>query len=171
MEPEGESSERPLVHNRLMDILVSLLLLGVSAVVITDSLRLGIGWIDGQGPSSGYFPFYIAVALAVGSGVTLLQALTGTLVDAGDVFVTRTAILRVIAVLIPSIGYVALIGYLGIYVASAIFIALFMLAVGRDGIIKAVLVGLAVPAALFLMFEKWFLVALPKGPLEAMFGL
>ena len=81
---------------------------------------------------------------------------------------------------VPSIVYVALIGgislgpveipALGIYVASAIFIFAFMMAVGRENPIKAAGVAVAVPVALFFMFEKWFLVPLPKGPLEAWLG-
>jgi hypothetical protein len=31
-------------------------------------------------------------------------------------------------------------------------------------------VALGVPLAFFLVFERWFLVSLPKGPLEAFFG-
>jgi p-aminobenzoyl-glutamate transporter AbgT len=31
-------------------------------------------------------------------------------------------------------------------------------------------VSLGVPILLFLMFEVWFLVPLPKGPVEALFG-
>ena len=75
-----------------------------------------------------------------------------------------------LAVLIPSIVYVALIQYLGIYVASAIFILAFMVVIGRENPLKGLAVSAAVPVALFLMFEKWFLVPLPKGPLEAWLG-
>jgi putative tricarboxylic transport membrane protein len=164
--PDSEPEERSLVGNRTMDVIMALLLLGVSAIVIYDSVRLGFGWIEGEGPAPGYFPFYVALALAAASLVTLVQALAGTTEGAGESFVGRTSFLRVLAVLIPSLGYVALIEYLGLYIASAIFIALFMLVIGRDKIIKSILVGLAVPAALYLMFEKWFLVPLPKGPLD-----
>jgi putative tricarboxylic transport membrane protein len=31
-------------------------------------------------------------------------------------------------------------------------------------------VGVGVPIALFLLFEVWFLVPLPKGPVEHLFG-
>ena len=85
-----------------------------------------------------------------------------------------------LAVLIPSTCYVALIGGLslgpvavpglGIYVASAIFILAFMIVIGRENPLKALGVGILVPVALFFMFEKWFLVPLPKGPLEAWLG-
>lgn len=171
MQNDDAGNERPLVKNRWMEMVVALFLLMISGIVIYDSFRLGIGWIEGQGPASGYFPFYIALALGLASVMILVQAAVGTIEDGDEVFVTREAILRVLAVLMPTIGYVALIEYLGIYVASAIFIAGFMLAIGRDGILKAILVGCAVPAVLFMMFEKWFLVALPKGPLEAFFGM
>jgi hypothetical protein len=30
--------------------------------------------------------------------------------------------------------------------------------------------SLSIPVAIFLVFEKWFLVPLPKGPLEAWLG-
>ncbi len=46
----------------------------------------------------------------------------------------------------------------------------FMIAIGRENPFKAAGVAAALPFALFLMFEKWFLVPLPKGPLEAWLG-
>ncbi len=60
--------------------------------------------------------------------------------------------------------------YLGIYVASAIFIFAFMLLVGRERLVRALCVSIAVPLVLFLMFEVWFLVPLPKGPFELWLG-
>jgi hypothetical protein len=45
-----------------------------------------------------------------------------------------------------------------------------MLAVGRENLIKALGVSVLVPLALFFTFEKWFLVPLPKGPLELWLG-
>ncbi|MES1179989.1 MAG: tripartite tricarboxylate transporter TctB family protein, partial [Hyphomicrobium sp.] len=69
-----------------------------------------------------------------------------------------------------SLGPVELPG-LGIYVASAIFITGFMLMVGRENFFKAVAIGVTVPVVTFMMFERWFLVPLPKGPLESLLGL
>lgn len=170
MNNENASDERPLVRNRTMEAVVALFLLAISAIVIYDARRMGFGWVEGEGPAAGYFPFYIALTLGISSLVILFQSLSGRTADGGETFVSVPAAGRVLTVLIPTIGYVALIQYLGIYVASAIFIALFMIAIGRDSIIKSVLVGISVPLVLFLMFEKWFLVPLPKGPLEALLG-
>jgi hypothetical protein len=153
-----------------MEIIVALLFLAGSALVMFDSVRLGFGWEEGVGPASGYFPFYIAVFMGIASLITLVQALRGRTEDAGETFVSRPAFSRVLAVLIPTFVYIGLIGYLGLYVASAIFIAAFMLFFGRQNPLKAVAVGVGVPFALFMLFEKWFLVPLPKGPLETMLG-
>ena len=165
---ESADDGRPLATNRAMDIVVALLLLAGCAVVITDSTRLGFAWREGEGPAPGYFPFYIALILGVASLVNLVSALRGR--GSGVIFVSMRPFGRVLAVLIPSIVYVALVQYIGIYVASSIFIVAFMVLIGRENPLKAVGIGVAVPIALFLMFEKWFLVPLPKGPLEAWLG-
>lgn|SRR5688572_33070622 len=167
---DTKTNEPALVSNRTMEIVVALLFLAGSALVIYDSIQLGFGWQEGIGPASGYFPFYIALAMGIASLVTLVQALLGRTEDAGETFVSRRAFGRVLAVLIPTIVFIGLIGYLGLYVASAIFIAAFMLFFGRQNPLKAIAVGAGVPFALFMLFEKWFLVPLPKGPLETMLG-
>jgi hypothetical protein len=76
-----------------------------------------------------------------------------------------------LAVLLPSMLFVAAIYWLGIYLAAALFIAGFMLWQGAGRLYTLLLVSTGVPVVLFLLFEKWFLVPLPKGPLEAWLGL
>jgi hypothetical protein len=41
---------------------------------------------------------------------------------------------------------------------------------GRYAPVRGLAVGLVIATALFLMFEVWFLVPLPKGPLEHWLG-
>src|SRR5258706_8716700 len=167
---QDPGQEQKLVTNRTMEIAVALLFLAASAVFISDSLRLGITWGDNEGPASGYFPFYIAVIMAAASVISLANALRDTEQGGDRTFVSRPAFGRVLAVLVPSVIYVGLVKFIGIYVASALFIIAFMLLVGREGIIKSLAVGIGVPIAIFVMFEIWFLVPLPKGPLEQMLG-
>jgi hypothetical protein len=76
----------------------------------------------------------------------------------------------VLQVLIPTAVFVFAIGYLGIYLAMALFIAFFMWWQGGFSLVKIVPVAIFVPVALFLMFEVWFLVPLPKGPIEQWLG-
>ena len=156
----GADDGPSLLSNRTAEIVVALLLLGGCAIVILDSVRLGFNWNEGEGPAPGYFPFYIAVILGISSLVNLLGAVRGR--GAGEIFVAARPFGRVLAVLVPSLVYVGLIKYLGIYLASAIFICAFMMMVGRENPLKALGVGMLVPFVLFFMFERWFLVPLPK---------
>lgn len=155
----------PLISTRTMDIVVALLMLAAAAVVISDSLRLGMGWQENEGPRAGYFPFYIGVILAVASAVNLVRAVVdgkgGT-----KTFTTKPALLQVLAVLIPLAIYVGAVAVVGIYVASIVYMALFMWHFGKYALWRGFLIGFAVSAVFFLMFEIWFLVPLPKGPLD-----
>lgn len=169
-ESDDASDERSLVSNRTMEIVVALALLALSAVIISDSLRLGIGWSEGEGPRAGYFPFYIALTLGAASIAILLKAVLAKDESGEESFVSRVSIGRVLTVLIPAIGYVGAVQYVGFYVASALFLLLFMTLVGKESILRAVAVALGVPIFFFFMFEKWFLVPLPKGPIEAWLG-
>jgi putative tricarboxylic transport membrane protein len=136
--------------------------------VIFDSRRVGAGWAD-DGPQAGYFPYYVGIILCVASAWTLLQTAffsQGT----SEVFVSNKKLRLVISVFLPSVIYVVAIYFIGIYVASALFISAFMYWHGRFPWTKIIPVSLSVPVFLFLMFEVWFLVPLPKGPLEALIG-
>ena len=157
-----------LVSKRTMEIMVALAFLAAGAVVIGDSLRLGVGW-ESDGPESGYFPFLIALAMSAASLINLYRGVFRG-AGAGIPFVSKSAFLKIVTVLIPLLLYVGAIGYIGIYAASAIYIALFMWYFGSYAIWKGILAGTSIAVALFFMFERWFLVPLPKGPLEAWLG-
>jgi putative tricarboxylic transport membrane protein len=173
---EGADDSRTLATNRTMEIVVALVLLAGAAIVIYDSVRIGFGWREGEGPAPGYYPFWVAVLLALASMVNLIKAAVGGH-GAGEIFVTLRPFLRILAVLFPTFVFIGLIGGIsvgplnlpgiGMYFAATVFILFFMLAVGRESILKAVFVSIFVPLLLFFMFEKWFLVPLPKCDLAA----
>jgi len=74
-------------------------------------------------------------------------------------------------VLVPTAVYIALISPLGFYLSSTVYIAYFMWQLGRYPWLKIAPVAIGVSLVFFLIFEKWFQVPLPKGPLEAALGL
>jgi putative tricarboxylic transport membrane protein len=156
------------ISTRAVEIGVAAVMFGLGLVVIFDSRRVGYGWAD-DGPQAGYFPFYIGLILCAASAWTLLHAAFSKR-TAGDIFVSRKKLRLVLSVFFPSLIYVIAIYFIGIYVASALFIGAFMYWHGRFPWIKIIPVSLIVPVSMFLMFELWFMVPLPKGPLEALFG-
>ena len=159
----------PYVPTRWAELVVALLFVLGGLVVIGDSLRVGISWGD-DGPKAGYFPFYIGCLLAGAGALVAVQALLRWKAMAGEVFVTVDRLKPVLTVLVPTIVYVLLIATIGIYVASAIYITGFMMWQGKFRVLPALVAGLGVPIAIFLLFEVWFLIPLPKGPLEHLIG-
>jgi putative tricarboxylic transport membrane protein len=160
--------DRPAFGQKSAEIAVAALFLLLGAIVIYDSVRLGARWVE-EGPQAGYFPFYIAVFVCVSSAINLALAL----LKKGDdrAFVGVEQLKLVLAVLVPSIVYVALIGWLGIYVASAVFVAFFMRWLGKYPWWKVAAVSIGNSVVFFIIFEMWFKVPLPKGPLEKLLGL
>jgi hypothetical protein len=136
-------------------------------ITVLGSLRVGIGWGD-EGPRAGFFPFYIGLVIIISSVVNLFQLYAAEHDSA--VFATWEQIYKVLTVVVPTAIYVALIPFSGIYVASALLIGLFMMWLGKYSAIVAIPTAIAVPIFFFITFERWFLVPLPKGPIEKLLG-
>ena len=81
-------------------------------------------------------------------------------------FVAWGPLRQVLSVLIPALVYVLFVQLIGIYVASAVYIALFMAWLGKYSWVRSVAVGFLVNAGFFLMFEVWFKVPLFKGAFD-----
>jgi putative tricarboxylic transport membrane protein len=167
MEHSHDRSEYT-VSQRSMELVVAGAFMAVAVLVMWDNWRIGAGW-SADGPESGYFPFYMGVIMFVASLGTFVTNLVTRRPDLKS-FVERSQLLLVLKVLVPTIVFVVLINFLGIYLASAIFIAFFMTWLGKYPVYKVVPIAIGVPVVLFMMFEVWFLVPLPKGPLEAALG-
>ncbi len=160
----AEAESPTVAKNHTADAVVAVLLLIVGAVVVFEARRLGSSWTP-EGPGPGYFPFYIGLILVICSLGILFQSTLSKGRDAGT-FVDREQLGRVTAVFIPAVIYVLVTQFLGLYVASAIYITLFMVILGKYSWPKSVLLGVAVMAFFFVMFEVWFKVPLYKGTLE-----
>lgn len=160
--------EDTAVRSRGPELAVAALLMLLGALVVKDALRVGTDWAD-DGPRSGYFPFYIGCAMLGSSAWIFVRQLLAWKRDTAE-FAMRSQVTQVIAVLVPMTVYVAMIMPLGIYIASALLITYFMKRYGRYGWLLTGAVAAGVPLVFFLVFERWFLVPLPKGPIERLLG-
>ena len=171
MKTESNDAGAPdaYLRTRWPELLVAAFLFALAMLVISDSLRVGTGWGD-DGPKSGYFPFYIGLLLAGSSAWIMVSQLRRWASD-GSVFAEHAQLRLVMAVLWPMVLYVGLIFVIGIYIASALLIAYFMIRYGKYRWMVSGPTAIGVPLFFFLVFERWFLVMLPKGPIEQLFGL
>ena len=152
------------VSTHVVDAVTALLVMVLGGVVLYGSSKLGHEWTS-DGPGAGYFPFYIGLILTISGAGIFYQALFGKKKNT-EVFVDKEQLGRVFSVLLPAAVFVLAIQLIGIYVASAVYITLFMVILGKYSVIKSVLLGVAVNAFFFVMFEVWFKVPLYKGSLE-----
>jgi putative tricarboxylic transport membrane protein len=160
---------RVALSQRGAEALVAALFFILGAIVVFDSVRLGWKWgVDG--PEAGYFPFYIGMLVCLASVFNFGSAFLSKKYQ-GKPFVHVGQLKLVLSVLVPSVIYVAAIGWIGIYVSSALFVAFFMRWLGKYAWWKAAAVSVGNSVVFFLIFELWFKVPLPKGPLEAALGL
>ena len=145
------------------------LFLALLAVIgIVGALQVGIGW-GAEGPKAGFFPFYISLIVLFSCAVNLVNVLreyTGR-----EMFAEWGQIRQVMSVVIPTTVYVFAVPGLGMYVSSGLLIGVFMKWIGRYSWLMVLAVAIGVPVVTYILFERWFLVPLPKGPLEDWFGL
>jgi hypothetical protein len=168
-DPTAPEADSPAIAStRTVEIVVSLLLMALAAVLGFDNWRTGIGW-DSTGPQAGYFPFYLSVILAAASLYGLVAAWL-TRDEASETFVTRAQLRRVMAVFVPTLLFCLATQFLGMYVASFLLIAAFMRMVGKIALWKSLLTAFLFTAIMFVTFDIAFDVIMPKGPLEAAFG-
>ncbi len=168
MEQKQDSPPGGGLSHRAMEAIAAVGIFAVGVVMMVDNYKIGAGWAS-DGPESGYFPLRIGVILCLASLVVLFKSLFGKHKQR-EIFVSWQRFKPVLLVLLPTAVYVLAIKFLGIYVASMLFVAAFMRVMDKSGWLKTLLVSMGVNALLFWMFEMQFMVPLPKGPLEALFG-
>jgi hypothetical protein len=122
----GHDDGRPIVSMRTMEIAIAAILLAFGATFLYSSYKLGFRR-GADGPQSGFFPFYVSLFICIASAATLLQAILSKSAAGRESFVERGQLKQVLKVLIPAGLFVLGIQLIGIYVASAIYIALFMI--------------------------------------------
>src|SRR6478736_2568915 len=153
--------------HRSVEIGVAVVMAVFALVVIAGSIQAGIGW-GAEGPKAGFFPFYVGLMILASSIINFGAVMSDRRND--QLFAEWGQLGKVMSMLAPTAIYVALVPWIGIYIASALLITVFMRWLGQYGwgMIGAVAVG--VPVVTFVIFEKWFLVPLPKGPIEELLG-
>lgn len=165
----GQSTEpRPTgPRQRQVEAGVAVFVMVLGGITIFGSLKVGIGWAA-EGPQSGFFPFWVGLAIVAASAVNLVRAFAQ---PPRTLFAEWGQIRQVLKIVWPMALYVAAVPWLGIYVPSFLLTAGFMRWLGRFGWPLTLAISLGLQVVVYMTFERWFLVPLPKGPLEDMLGL
>jgi putative tricarboxylic transport membrane protein len=155
--------------HRSVEIAVALATLAFGILVLVGSLQVGINW-GVEGPKPGFFPFYVSLFIIVASFYNLAQAVALGGIK-GGLFSSWEQLRRVLSVVVPASIYVALVPFIGIYISSMLLIAVFMMWLGKYSAWMTLPIAVGVPALVYVVFERWFQIPLPKGPIEYWLGL
>lgn len=153
--------------HRLVEVGTSVFLGVLGLVTIAGSLQVGIGW-GAEGPKAGFFPFWVGLVIVAAS---LLNGAKAFASPSKKIFAEWDQLRQVGKVVWPTAIYVVSVPWVGIYVSSVLLIAGFMRWLGRYGWLMSIGVSVGVMVLTYFTFEKWFLVPLPKGPIEDWLGL
>ena len=151
------------------EIGTAILTLVFGLVIVKGSLEFGIGW-DTSGPQPGAFPFYAGALIALASLGNAATAF-GRDPRLAAQLLSREQLARIARFAAPIVAFVAAALWLGLYVATALYLFFVMRAQGGYSTARSLAVGVGLPVALFLLLEKAFHTPLLKGPLEAALGL
>ncbi|MEW6453524.1 tripartite tricarboxylate transporter TctB family protein [Leptospira sp. severe_002] len=152
--------------HRNVEVAVALIMAAFGVLAMAGSYQVGIGW-GVEGPKAGFFPFYVGLVIVGSSAINLFNALKE---NPKQLFADWGQLRAVMSIVIPTAVYVAVMPFTGLYVSSLVLIAFFMKWLGRYSWVLTLSIAIGVPLVTFVLFEKWFLVPLPKGPIEELLG-
>jgi len=156
---------------KIADLVASGVLALFSIYLMVKSAELPIGWLQGEGPGGGAFPFWLSAGMLVCCVLIFIGNLmrrtpegqsTATFMDHD----TRKLFFMVLLSLAVMIG---IIHYLGIYVAIPLFLIFYLRVIGKHRWPLVISMSLLTPVVTFVLFEKILLILLPKGITDPLF--
>jgi hypothetical protein len=136
-----------------------------SLYLMWKSAELPIGYIRGQGPGGGFWPFWLSLGMLLSCMVIAWNWWRGKSPASQsdeplmDAFGWRT----IIWVGGGVVAFVALISIISMYGAIAVFLAYYLRILGRHSWWLTLTIALSVPVLLFVFFEAVMLISMPQG--------
>jgi putative tricarboxylic transport membrane protein len=152
---------------RKADAIVALIILAIGILVLYDAVGLGIfGWTT-SGPEAGMYIGLLGTGVTVGSLLILGQTFLKWRKRAPNKpFIIPGGLKPVLYVSVPAAVMVLLTEFIGIYIAAGLYLAVYMRWIGSHRWITVAAVAILVPLVSYLVFERIFLIPLPKGMFE-----
>lgn len=154
-----------MVSRRALEILTALLTGAFGLAVAISSLDNGIGW-SSDGVDAGTFPFSVGIIIVAGSLYNLVR---GAFAGA-SIIVSRSDLRKGAALFLPAAAFVGFIPWLGFYLAAASYMFGVLALPKHLTLLRALLIAIATPILLYVVFERLFQVTLPHGALTAALG-
>ena len=130
-----------------------------------------VAFIDGEGPGSGFWPFWLSFVMLICSvwvGYNWYRK-TSPPSQSTEPFLDSYGKKMVIMVGGGLLAFMGLIHVLGFYGAIPIFMLYYMIVLGKHSWLKSGVIAVSVPVVSFFFFDVAMRIVLPKGYLEPLF--
>jgi hypothetical protein len=154
-----------MISRRALEVTTAVLTGTFGAAVVVQSIDNGIGWST-AGVDAGTFPFIIGMIILAGS---LFNLARGSLRNR-DVVLDWPDLRRVALLFAPAAAFIAVIPLIGMYAASGAYMFGTLALQNRGSMARSLILAVATPVALYVVFERMFQVSLPHGALGAALG-
>ncbi len=154
-----------MVSRRALEVATALVTGAFGVAILVASFKAGVGW-SRAGVGAGTFPCIAGTLIIAGS---LWNLVRGAL-HAGEAVLDRERLIKVAGVFLPAAAFVAAIPLLGLHVAAGLYVFGCVAWRKRTPLPRALALGIVVPVALYVVFDRGFQVALPRGLLGAALG-
>lgn len=150
---------------RTAEIIFAVILALCSIGLMLKSSELNIGWIEGKGPGSGAWPFWLSAGMLVTCLLTIYRWFKGVTPESrsNELYISRTT-LKVVGTSALSILFLLLLTqFAGIYIALLAFLFIYLKFIGGHTWRLTLSLVVCVPFFIFCLFEWALKIPLPKA--------
>lgn len=150
---------------RVAELMMALIMGACSIGLMVKSAELPIGWIPGEGPGGGAFPFWLSAGMlvcCVWIAINWLRRATPPS-RSDEPYMDRHTVMLFVTAAGSLTVMIALIYVLGVYFAVPLFLIFYMRFMGRHSWALTGTIAAAIPIVTFLFFEVALRITLPKG--------
>lgn len=150
---------------RLGEIVTAGILALFSIFLMVESAKLDIGYISGEGPGGGAWPFWLSAIMLVCTGFIAFNwyRKTSPPSRSEDPVLDEFGVKNLILVGGGLLGFIALINIISMYGAMALFLIYYVRFLGRHSWWLTLILAIALPIAFFFFFEGLMRITMPKG--------
>jgi len=143
----------------LRDRLASIMFLTLSVYVILDSIKLSLDDVHNPGP--GFVPFFLGIAMAVLSVISLLMPDKRA---RGTIFWNNWKKGKnIFFIIMGLVIYILLINILGFYIETFLLMVYLMRLSGEREFKRIVLISTPTIVVVYIVFDKLLIIPFPRG--------
>lgn len=156
---------------RRAEIITAALMALLSIYFMIKSTELDVGYIKGEGPGGGFWPFWLSACMLISCiwiGINWLRRASPPS-QSTEKYIDSYGLRMLLLVGGGVTGFIGLIHFAGMYGAMFVFLIYYLRFLGRHSWGLSVVIAASAPVVTFFFFDIAMRIVLPKGYLEPLF--